>query len=428
MKAPRALLHPSRVRATSRAVLPVALFGLSAASVLAQEGVRNSIAGEAAAEARRRQFESLPYTVKSGDFKLLLSPSLGFDYNDNIRTSDSRQEDDFILRPSLGIGVTYPITQKNLLMIDVRVGYDYYFEADDLSGLNLSTGSQVSFDFSVGDFLFNFHDRFSYVQDSAREASVANTGSYGTFDNTIGLSVTWDLQDLVLTGGFDHLNTFSTSDQYSYTDRSTEIPSLRAGLRLNPRLTAGVEGSVSISSYQEPTLNDSTSYNAGIYADYAPGKAFHVIPRFGYALYDFEQTSLVLPAEDQDGWYADVTLSHAITGAMRYSLSFGREFRLGVDSDLVEAYYARLNYTWAFTRAMSATLGFSYENGSQGPGRAGPTGENYDQFGPNLGLTYAMTRKLNLSLNYRLTTRTSDVAGRDYTQNLVGLLITYRMS
>src|SRR5208282_4582800 len=56
-------------------------------AALAQEALYNSITEETAARARITQAESLPYTIKSGDFKLLAVPSFGVDWNDNVNTS-----------------------------------------------------------------------------------------------------------------------------------------------------------------------------------------------------------------------------------------------------------------------------------------------------------------------------------------------------
>src|SRR6267154_2597039 len=67
----------------------------------AQEALRNSQAGDAAAQARIVQSESLPYTIKSGDFKLLVVPSLGLDWNDNINISKTNALQDFILTPQV---------------------------------------------------------------------------------------------------------------------------------------------------------------------------------------------------------------------------------------------------------------------------------------------------------------------------------------
>ena len=109
-------IHENACRATRRArsgrpVWPVGrfLFGASvllATAVLAplaafgQEGVQNMMALDGAGSAPRTNgLEN--YTFKKGDFRLLATPSLGLDWNDNVRTSEQNKESDFILRPML---------------------------------------------------------------------------------------------------------------------------------------------------------------------------------------------------------------------------------------------------------------------------------------------------------------------------------------
>lgn len=405
-----------------------ALAILSVRTVPAQEALRNSLAGNAAAEARSRQTESLPYTVKMGDFRLLLTPSLGLDWNDNINISGGSSQEDFILRPLLRLNASYPITRHNLLRLNLGVGYDHYFNHDQYSGFRLQSGSEISFDTYVKDFWFNFHDRFEYTQDSAGHSAVANSGRYGGFDNTVGLTATWDLQDLVLTAGYDHNNFISSSSEFSYTDRSTEMFVSRAGFRIHPRLTVGIEGTAALTSYDEKLLNDNTSYSGGIYADWRPGNYFSIQPRVGYTYYDFDQTSPFIRAVDQDGWYADITLSHHITEAMTYSLTAGRELRLGIQADSMEDWYVRPNLNWRALDDLNLNVFLSYETGSQGSSRQiGALAEEYDWFGAGLGLSYPLMKKLTASLNYRLTIRSSDALSRDYTQNVVGLLFTYHL-
>jgi hypothetical protein len=41
-------------------------------------------------------------------------------------------------------------------------------------------------------------------------------------------------------------------------------------------------------------------------------------------------------------------------------------------------------------------------------------------------VAYAITRKLTLGFDYRITHRVSTVASREYTQNVLGLRATYR--
>ena len=394
-----------------------------AISAHGQDALRNSMAGDAAIALRRAQSEAQPYTFKSGDFRLLATPSLGLEYNDNISVSSSNAQDDFILQPFLDLTATYPITRSNLLRVNLGVGYDQYFSHSSYSSLRLASGSELSFDVYVKDIWLNFHDRFGYVRDPGLEAAVANAVQYGGLDNTVGLTTTWDLRDVVLTLGYDHQNYLASSSKYEYLDRSSELLLARVGLQVNPTLTAGVEGTGSFTSYDQPILNDNSGYSAGVYADWRPGSYFRVQPRAGYASYFFDQTSRVLRAVDQDSWYADLTVTHSLSDAISYSLSAGHALRLGIQADSVEDTYVRPSLTWEFVKGWSVNPFVSFEHGNQGSGQR--VEEIYDWFAGGITLNHYITRKLSAALSYRYIVRSSDQPNQDYSLNLVGLRLVY---
>lgn len=395
---------------------------------VAQQTPGESLGNSAALEQRGRQLEDQPYTVKYGDFRLLATPSLAFDWNDNINLSHDQALDDYILRPALQLDGSYPLTVRNLIRFDIGVGYDWYIKHNSYSGVRLLSGSQIAFDIYVKDFWINVHDTFKYTRDTAGVPDVANTGSYGGLNNTAGLSGTWDLEDALLTLGYDHLDFVSSSSEFDYTDSATELVSGRAGLHFSPRLTAGVEGSVGFTEYVQQVLNNNTAYNAGLYADWRPGSYVEVRPRAGYTFYDFSQTSLTIPAVNESTWYADLDVTHSLTDAFSYSLSAGHELRLGVQADVVKAWFVRPRIDWAFVRGWSVWTSFSYENGQQGNANVlGVSAEHYEWTDFGLGVTHNLTSKLALSLGGRLIVRSSDITLRSYTQNLVSFVLTYRL-
>jgi hypothetical protein len=394
----------------------------------AQEAIRNSLAGEAAAEARHISPETMPYTFKSGDFRLLMTPSLDVEWNDNVYLSQSSPEDDFIFQPTVGINAAYPLTEKNLLQLDVAAGYSYYANHHDLSSAYLSSGSQISLYVFIGDFLLNFHDSFSYIQDTATEPAVSGTGSYGTFQNTAGLSGTWDLDDVTLTLGYDHQTYLATSSQFSYTDQNSELLTSRAGLKVYPGVTVGVEATGSYTAYEQQVLNNSLGWSAGIYGEWTPDAYFSVKPRFGYAVYYGQQTSQTIPASDENSWYADLTISHQATRFLTYSLSVGHELQPGIESDFIEDTYVRPNLTWTFIKNVSIGTSLSYEHGVQSGGQLATTfGQTYDYFGPAFNIGFSPFERVNVNVNYRLTIRSSDVDTGDYTQNVVGITFAYAL-
>ncbi|MFZ1218827.1 MAG: hypothetical protein WAO00_06000, partial [Chthoniobacterales bacterium] len=70
---------------THRVALALIVPLLSVAPVaLAQDAIRPSLAGEAAAEARRQSIDNVPYNLQLGAIKFRFSATLGVEYNDNI--------------------------------------------------------------------------------------------------------------------------------------------------------------------------------------------------------------------------------------------------------------------------------------------------------------------------------------------------------
>lgn len=409
----------------------VAITTLASSSVHGQEALQQSLAGQAAAEARQRNWANLPYNFRKGDFRLLTTPSLGLDWNSNIRLSDVDRESDFILRPMLRIGASYPVTAHNLLTLNVGIGYDHYFSNSDLSGLRISSGSEIAFDVFIKDFRIDFHNRFDYTLDGANRSDVADTGLYGGFENTAGVTVDWDLQDLILTLGYDHTIFIASDDTFTSNDRSTDQVVTRAGFKLRPDLTAGAEGSLTFTSYDEDTLNDNFSYSIGAYASWYPSAALEIRPRVGYNAYSFDQTSRYLPAEDQGATYFGLTITHRPTDVISYSVSAGHELRLGSQSDMTEVIYVRPAATWRIIENLDIQTTLFYEHGQQDLVNLAnlPTDESYDWYGGSIALGYPIAKRFHASLSYRLAQRSSDVQGatRDYTQHTIGLLLTYRL-
>ena len=404
---------------------------LATVSAPAQEALRNAQAGDTALASRSQQMQSQQsqnYTFKNGDFRLLLLPTVGLDWNDNVNLSKTNALDDFILKPAVGITASYPLSQRNLLYVDISIGYDRYFKHPNLSGLNLNStsGTGFAFDLGVKDVTINFHDWISYIKDSAQSAAVANTSDYGTFQNTAGLSGTWDLNQVSLSLGYDHQNILATSSQFNSLNHASEMFVARASLRVHPKVTVGLESTAAFTTYEQAVLNNNDAYTAGIYSEFRPGNAFTVTARGGYATYQFQQTSVSNRTASPNSWYGSLNLTHQPRESLSYSLEAGHEVRLGVQSDLVEDWYVRPSITWKFIKNLNFVTGLFYEHGNQGLGSiSGNLADNYNWYGGQLSLQQTLTSRLTLGLVYRYTARSSTAPNNEYKQNLVGLQLTY---
>ncbi len=371
---------------------------------------------------------SQPCNFKKGDFTLTVAPSLGLSWNDDINFSKSEPLSDFILSPNVRLDAAYPVTAVNLLTLSVGVGYDKYFEHDNFSGVRVQSGSALAFDVYVKDFKIDLHDRFQVTQNSAGLPAVAVTGPNGAFQNAAGLTVDWDLQDVTLTLGYDHQNYIPVSSVLAYATGATESVLPRVGFQLNPTLTVGLEGSASFTTYDQRVLNDNQGYSGGVYADWKPGKTgFSISLRGGYAIYQFQQTSYFIRAVNQSTWYADLTASYAITDWLSYSVSAGHELRLGLQADSIEDTYFRPSLHWNIIKDLTLGTSVSFEHGSQtGSALIGFGAETYDWITGSLDLSYPVFKKFSLGLSYRFTLRASNFAAREYTQDVVGVTLTYQ--
>ena len=402
----------------------------------AQEALQNSIADDKAAAVRSRRVQSQQdqdYTFKKGDFIMLILPSLGFDWNDNINLAQTNVMDDYIVKPAVGITASYPFSQRNLLYLDFSIGYDRYLLHPQLSTFDINSASKtgLSFDIGIKDVTLSLHDWMSYSQDASQNATVANTASYGTFQNTAGFSSTWDLNQVTLSAGFDHENVMATSGQFSDVNHASEMLFARAGLQVHPKVTVGLESSASFTTYEQQALNNNNAYSVGPYVEFRPGAYFTLTVRGGYSINQFANTSTNIQTASQDSWYASVNIAHQPRESISYSLDIGREVQSGAQSDLVEDWYVRPNITWKIINGLDFVTSMSYEHGDQGVGSVGnlpgnPNG-TFDWYTGELSLHHALTSRLDLSLDYRMTVRSSGMPNDGYTQNMVGLQLTYHL-
>jgi len=123
---------PFARRLTLTVLLPLLI---CAGIVRGQDAIRPSLAGEAAAEARRQSIDKIPYNLQVGPIKFRFSATMGLEYNDNINLAEdstfvfpgnvrirTEPQEDLIFRPQINLNALWPITQLNTLRFDVGIG------------------------------------------------------------------------------------------------------------------------------------------------------------------------------------------------------------------------------------------------------------------------------------------------------------------
>lgn len=427
--------------------------------VRSQDAVRPSLAGEAASEARRQDIERIPYNLLVGPIRLRIGASIGVEYNDNINyaddgtvtiatpggpiTVDSDPEEDIIIRPQINFDAIWPITQLNTLRLDIGLSYAAYLDHSEANtnGLLISPGSQIAFDIFVGDFRINIHDRMSLQQDPIAELGLSNVIDYGRFQNYVGISVLWDLNQVLVTVGYDHYNYISTTDRFDYLDRMAEQLSGTIGFKVSDAMFVGAEGNAVFTKYDQSVLNDNETYSAGGFFETQLTNNARIRLAGGYQWIDFDHNFvtfdfgfpfgvITLPdKQDQNDWYANGLLTHVINASVSQSISAGHESQLGVNSNAIRLNYIRHTVNWKVMRNTLLTTEVFYEHAKDTGGIAAfpfsAKGEHLERYGGALTLGYQLTPHVTLGLRYQYTQKESNVPLRDYEQNRVSLDGTY---
>src|SRR5579864_3763390 len=260
--------YPPHFTRRSGSLLLLALLG-AASLGYSQDAVRPSLAGEAASESRQQDINRIPYNLLLGPVRFRVSATVGAEYNDNVNYADVGKQDDFIFTPSVNFDAIWPITQLNTLRLDLGISYALYVDHSnyDTRGILIAPNSQAAFDIFVGDFRINIHDRMSEQQDPVAEGALSNVANYGRFENTAGVSVLWDLNQVLLTIGFDHYTFISTTSAFDYLNRNAEMLSGTGTYVINPTMRVGIEANGVFNYYNQHVLNDSTTYSIGAFGE-----------------------------------------------------------------------------------------------------------------------------------------------------------------
>lgn len=404
----------------------------------AQDAIRPSLAGEAASEARRQNIDRIPYNLMVGPVRFRVSATAGFEYNDNVNLAEVGQQDDFIFRPQVNLDVLWPVTQLNTLRLDIGLGYAFYLDHSNYNtnGVLISPNSQLAFDVFVGDFRINFHDRFSLQQDPVAEIGLSNVADYGRFENTAGVSVLWDLNQAVVTLGYDHYNFISTSDNFNYLDRNADSVTGTVTFTLSNTTGVGAEGSYVRTYYDQHVLNDSDSYSAGAFIETQITNYLKLRVAGGYQTIQFDNTGFVNDPHNLSDYYANALLSHRINAQITQTLSVGHESQLGVNSNYITLNYIRHTATWNLFLHTLLSTEFFYEDAddSGGFGNFVAPGlpafnpfaaEHIHRYGGALTVGYQLTKHVTLGLRYQYTKKDSDLPFRSYEQNRVAFDGTY---
>jgi hypothetical protein len=412
-------------------LLGTTLLALDCTHALAQEALGEATQVDRARKARKEAVDRNLYNYKAGPVTMRFDALMGFEFNDNPNLIDKPKEVDFAFHPELDIGAQWPISQFNALSLDLGIGYVKYVNNTDLDHVIIAPNSEIAIDILTGDFTINVHERVSYTQDPVGDPSVSGTGDFGGIDNTVGVRADWDLNKLLITAGYDHVNFFSTGSPLSdVQERSSELFYGRGGIQLGPALRAGLELGGGMTDYARDVFADDTEFTVGPFVEFEVTKQLNLRVSGGYVRYDFDQakgdpsvTNAVVRVPDSvSDFYANVTVEQQLNRFMSHRLSAGREARAGAASELITLWYVRYGNDWSISQYATLHTTLFYENGRE---RAGFVTDRLSRVGAGFGVTVPLSRKLSSTAAYQLLYKDSDQPNQDYLQNMVTLEFKY---
>jgi hypothetical protein len=402
--------------------LPV-LSGLG--NINAQEPIRPSLAGEFDAASRRPAIDTGQYNIEIGPALVDISAHLGLEYNDNVALSETDRKSDLIIEPYLNSNVMWQISEVNALRVNLGVGYVKYINNSqfDSSSLAIAPESQLAFDIYVGDFRFTIFDQLSIQQNPVDEINLSRVARFERLQNSAGLSVTWDLNRLILFGGFTHYDFYAIDSQFDFLNQTEEQLFLSASLKLSDVLRVGARGTFASVNYSQNFLNNSTDYSVGAFLETQLTRYLSLSAEAGYQAAHFSAGGLNIDNSQLSSPYGRLRLDHRLNRYWTESLILGYEADLGFTTNFTQLTYFRYAANWRMNSRTTVSVDAYYEHGRDSSGTVQV--ENIDRVGGGILCNYNLGRKISLNLGYRYINRDSDLAGHSYCQNRVLFGIGY---
>lgn len=400
------------------------------------------------------------YNLKLGPILVNLGAGFGTEFIDNVNlASDSgtgpKPESDLTLKGNLNLAAQWQVTKLNTLRLSMGVTYTKYLEHPELDtrGLSLSPDSAISFNIYTGDFRINLHNQFSLQQDPVSEGSVSNVAFLTRFTNTIGFSVLWDLNDVLISLGYDHTNlitlgaastgsTNQTTD-VSFLDRQTDEISSSAFFHVAANVGAGLEATAYSTRFTNDSQRDATGFSIGPFFEVQLSRYTKFSASFGYqARFSQNQSDVsqsfvdnpFVTIQDQlnagteksgntGALYGNLTIAHRLNRWYVDSLSIGRQNQIGLLSDQSLINYVNYRATAQLFPTAVVTATFFVNDVHQS---GGFVAADYVQAGASLSMIFVVTKKMTVSPSYQYTQKFAGDETASYRQNRLGVTFSYR--
>ena len=402
-------------------------------SGFAQESLRLSMTGEEAAAARRYAAATVGYyNLKWQDTEWRFNGELGIGGTDNVQATGGfgATGGDLFFQPQLITAMRWPLTMKNTLSFTAGTGYTEYTLHPKLSRYYLTPGSELAFDLNVGNILIDFHERPAIQQNAVQDPSYTG-GNYLRFQNTTGVQATWDMNRLTLRCGYDHVTYTSLDTGSLYPDGQTESFFLSAGYSPKAGRTFGLEGGISLLSYQYPkmglgTPTGGTQINEGGFWTDQLTDHFQVQAHVGYTTFSPEVFGVTTGLPDSGSLYLSLVLTHQLNEKLKHSLTVSRMVTLALYGGNYEIESIGWSPNWNLLRNISVTTPIQFQRWAPVSNSSTSGSGSYNLFSAGATFSRALGPRFNSSLAYQFYSRETSTARYSYLANTLTLSFSYR--
>jgi hypothetical protein len=278
-------------------------------------------------------------------------------------------------------------------------------------------------------------------QNPTQAVELSGVSKLSLFQNNLGLLVTWDAGDFLVTGGASIFTVKAlNSSTNNYLDRNALSPSFSAQYSVTKTLAAGINGSAQFNRYQNPAELVTTTSN-GVVSYSVQGQnnsdLFQVGPfvhnqitefigidfDLGYLWGTFDK----LPEVQQGGYpstfYLDFSWNHTLNEYLKYAITAGRTETPSVSNGVT--FFTQWTFgfapSWNVIEDLSLTTPVSALIGDQ----SGSNGQKIQNYTGSINLGYQIMEKLSSTASFTYLIKDSNQPNQSYSQWNATLGFTY---
>ncbi len=403
------------------------IFGLSVAVPNAVAQNQDQFLSRTSPTPPYRTPDATQYNLKWGNVTGRLSASVVSEFSDNINLSENHRKADFYIGPEVGIGFLWPISQSNVLQLDIGAGYRWYVNSPSINTFTISpkNNSHLDYYLYIEDVRINIHDSFSIQVDPTDLAQVSGGPTtllnFRRLLNTAGLVAEWRAnKQTTIYAGYDYSIERSLSGQFQQLDVDDHTFSAGVNYAASSRLTVGLGASYTISEYLQQIQNNGRSFTIGPRATYKATQFLTFDASVGYSVSTYDNSGTIGDTSSYRGLTYQVGVSHKINKRMNEDLRFSQGIGIGLGSNFTKTSILQYDISAQLTSAVTVNALAAYEilEGSSS------AVEKASQIVFTLGSAFRIAPRWSLGVAYTFALKDSNQPGRDYVQNRVTLDLT----